>query len=177
MVNMENKKEVESKNKVNWKLVLISFAIIALAYVAISGIMKIPDRVTAFCQFNTTIYDSAARDQCGIIKVVSSDINDVKIHEFEKFGKCSEKLKDLPECEGFETYHFSKYNLKDLCDKENCEVDGVICNAFFITYHNSNNSNRNEFEQKFFTEVNIESKEKLMQVFNDCDAGGWLPWQ
>jgi len=162
--------------KFNWPVVLIAFVIIGLAYVALSGILKMPERTTVYCQFNTTIYDSVQRDQCGYIKVISSDISKVGIHEFEKFGKCSEEIQKLPKCEGFETYHFSKYDLQDLCEEDGCKVDGVICNAFFINYHDNNNPSRQEFEQGFFLKPNMESEDKLMQLFNDCKVGGWLPW-
>ena len=173
---MKEKEMKGEKNKTNWKRVIIRVVIIAAITLIISGIMNTPNRITAYCQFNTSILDDAARDQCAVMKIVSSDINQVNIHQFEKFAKCNEDIKALPKCEGFETYHFSKYNLEDLCKEENCDVDGVICNAFFVTYHNANNSNREEFESSYFTQANVESKEKLMQLFDKCDAGGWLPW-
>ena len=172
----EEKMMKEEKNKTNWKRVGIGVAIIAAITFILLSMMNIPSRITVYCQFNSTIIDAAARDQCAMMKIVSSDIGKVNIHQFEKFGRCSEDIEGLPKCEGFETYHFSKYNLEDLCKEENCEVDGVICNAFFLTYHNASNPSREEFESGYFTQANVESEEKLMQLFNRCNAGGWLPW-
>lgn len=173
---IEKAKKTENTN-INWLFVVSAWVVIVVLYFVVNGIMHSQPRVTAYCQFNTSIYDDAPRDQCAIMKIVSRDIEQVNIHQFERFGRCSESLEALPICEGFETYHFSKYTLKDMCEEEGCKVDGVICNAFFVTYRSDiDATNQKEFEQAYFTEANVESEEKLMQMLNDCDAGGWLPW-
>ena len=177
---MTKMKEDQENKQFNWKLVLIALAVIVALYFAADYAIEqynLPEKVTAYCQFNTTVNDDMPRDQCGYMKVVSRNINNVNIHEFEKFGKCSESLDNLPQCEGT-TYHYSKYRLKDLCEGQDCDdIDGVVCNAFYITYHNESDPDRQEFEQNVFVKANLESEESLLEEFNKCNAGGKWPWQ
>jgi len=177
---MKKRKDNQNSEKFNWKLVLISFVIIALAYVVISEVrtkLNQPPRITAYCWFNTTINDDVPRDQCGILKIISRDLTGIKIHEFEKFGKCSESLDKIPKCEG-ETYHFTKYRLKDLCEGKNCDTDGVICSAYFITYYDKNDPDRAKLEKNYFSKANIESEKILMEEFDRCNAKNkWIPWR
>lgn len=166
--------DLEHQNKkFNWKVVLPSLAVIIIVYFIASYAIeqyKLPERTVVYCQFNTTIDDAMPRDQCAYVKIISRDINDVDIHKFEKFGRCSESLDNLPTCEG-DTYHYSKYRLKDICDGENCDnVDGVACNAFYIVYHDVNDTDREEFEQNYFVKANLESEELLMEEFNKCNV-------
>ena len=180
MTIMKMKEDQENDKQFNWKLVLMALVVIVMLYFVASYAItqyKLPDRVIAYCQFNTTVNDDMPRDQCGYMKVVSRNINNVNIHDFEKFGKCSENFDDLPKCEGT-TYHYSKYRLRDLCDGQDCdEIDGVVCNAFYITYHNESDPDRQEFEQNYFVKANLESEEDLMGELNKCNVGGKLPWQ
>jgi len=156
------------KNEFNWKLVGISLAIIVILYFAASFVIaknKQPKRETMYCYFNVSLEDSVPRDECGILKVTSTEIAKTGIEEFERFGQCSKSLDELPECEG-ETYLFIKYDLKEFCKEPGCNVDGVICSAFFIRYHNE--SEYKKVYERGFTESNIDSKEMLMKMIDKC---------
>ncbi len=156
------------KNKFNWKLVGISLAIIVVLYFTLSFVIaknKQHPKETVYCYFNASINDSVPRDECGILKIVSRDIQKEEIDEFNRFGKCSKLLDELPKCGG-ETYLFSKYNLKEFCKEPGCNVDGVICSAFFINYHNE--SEYRKMYEESFTESSITSGESLMKMIDKC---------
>ena len=165
-MNQEN----QENNKHNWKLFIGALIAITVVGLTISGIMELPPRTTVYCQFNSSIEDAVPRQQCGY---------NVNVHEFEKFGRCNENLEVLPDCEG-DTYHLSKFRLQDLCDGEECSIDGVACNAFFITYYNESDPDRQELESLYFSKANLPSEEVLMSEFNKCSAprrGPIMPWQ
>lgn len=161
---------MSSKNKFNWWLVVIALIVIVLVYIGVSKIIeknKLPPRETVYCYFNTSLFDAIPRDQCGLLKIVSRDIAQIGIEEFQKFGQCSKLLDELPGCEG-EVYHFGRYPLKEFCDDPGCNTDGVICAAYHIKYHNE--SQYKEMFEASFTEPNLASREELMERMNKCNA-------
>ena len=156
------------KNKFNWKFVGIWLAIIVILYFIASFVIeknKQPQKETMYCYFNVSLEDSIPRDECGILKIVSRDISQIGIDKFNQFGQCSKMLDELQKCEG-EVYHFSKYDLKEFCSEPDCNVDGIICSAFFIKYHNE--SEYRKVYEESFTEPNIVSKDILMKRIDRC---------
>lgn len=162
---MDNQKQ----HKFNWKLVIISFIIIIILYFVISEMIKKNklSKQTMYCYFNTSLQDDVPRDQCGMFKIISKNINQVKVEEFKRFGNCSQSLDEIPSCEGEgNVFHFSRNKLRDFCSDPACNVEGVICTAFYIDYHNE--SQYRESFESLFTEPNLKSRDELNKKLNEC---------
>ncbi len=160
--------------KFNWKLVIISFIILIIVYMAISVYIerkKEVPRETLYCHFDKFINDTLPRDECGIIKIVSSDMDLVKIEKLKNWSKltgCSDSIVDLEKCDG-ETYHFTQFRLSTFCESKPCNTDGVVCGAYFITYYDGFKY-RQSYEEGMFTEPNLESWGEVMGKLMECDA-------
>jgi hypothetical protein len=167
---MKNKSlKTKKENNFDWKLVGYALFGIVVIYFIISYAIaqsKSVDRVTAYCMFNATINDDVPRDQCGYLKIITKDINQVNIHDFERFGWCKENFEDLPDCEG-DSYNFGRYELKTFCEDENCDTDGIICAAYYISYHDESLS-RQYLKETLFQEADLKSEEVMLEKFREC---------
>jgi len=174
---MEQMKETNTQNKFNWKLVIIAILIMfiifmGLTYLRNQGAFK--SRGTIYCYFNNTLNESVLpRNECGIIKVVSYEIDRIDLDKFAKLEyatQCSKKLSDLPPCDG-DIYNYLERPLHNYCDFTLCDVDGVLCAAYSITYHSNYSNWRQAYEEDFFTKANI-TQEEMNNLFTECDANG-----
>lgn len=168
----EQKNNIRKKDsKFNWKLVIISFIIIIIFYFAASHLIanRVP-KETLYCYFDRSLNDSAPRNECALFKIITRgvDLNEEDFKNLDISTDCSENFNDLPACDG-ETYHFTEIELSNLCTSPKfCDVNGLICGAYFVTYYN-NNSFIKIYEELAFTEPNLKSEEELMNKFNGCD--------
>ena len=169
MKNIQN-----AKDKFNWKLVLISFAVIIIIYfIASAAIERMANlRETIYCHFEKEMSDEVPRNECAIIKIVSGDISQLDLEIFRQGNSttlpCSKSIEEIPSCNG-ETYHFTRFTLRTFCVNQPCDVDGVICGAYEVNYTEYSNY-RPDYEKAFFTEPNIKTKKELMKKLDRCDV-------
>lgn len=167
---------MKQENKFNWKLVIIALLVVTMVYFIASYVIDLSnqkERETLYCHFSKIMSnDSIPRNECSILKIVSTDIDAIDMKQFLKENKtflpCSVSLDDLPACEG-ETYHFTQFTLRTFCKVRPCDIDGWICGAYYITYYDNNSINRQLYEELMFTEPNIESEEELMNKLDGCE--------
>lgn len=167
---MEQK--IQERTKFNWKLVVISLCIIIILYFAASYFINKDKTVNVvYCKFEKELLDSVPRNECGILKIVSDDfsLKDFDMYEeLDMKNACSKKLGDVGVCEG-ENYHWAAWDLKSFCTEKPCDVKGVICTAFFVTYYEDDLLARSVYEEMFL-KTYLNSSEEVMGLLAECDV-------
>lgn len=168
-----NKGKCKPHPKFRWKIVIPALIAIVILYFIASHLISIryfEETHKVYCYFEKDLPDDILpRHECAILKIVTKDIEIVDIKGLLKLKNlsvaCSTSFDEMPLCSG-DSYHFTWYPLTAFCD--GCNVNGKICGAYYISYHNDT-SFRGIYEEGMFTEPNQNSSETIIQKLKGCE--------
>jgi hypothetical protein len=166
----------KSPEGMNWPVVMTAIVAIAVLYFIISYAMAhgtFSERQTMYCYYERDMGRDPLlpRDECVILKIHSKDLDDVdwtKFFEQNMTSECTPEFNESWQCEG-ETHHFAKFFLDAFCTTQPCDVDGVICGAYYLTYLGNDSVWRQDYEEGMFIEHNL-SEEDMLSLLKECDV-------
>ena len=169
----------KAKSEFNWKFFVIGIIILGVVYAGLSiatskGVFR--KEQVVYCSFEKSIEDDyLSRHECGILKIKTKHMNDIDFDRFYNLKydtKCSHNLDNLTKCEG-ETYHFSVQILVNFCKEYPCDIEGVVCGAWYITYGNNTTPTlQDDYENNMFSLPDVESEELLLKMVERCGEDG-----
>lgn len=145
-----------TKETIKWGMPIA----IALLLIVALIIGLLPEHKYCYHKFNYRLKDLNITE-CVKFKVISDDIN------FLDFSRltCSDKISELPDCEGDHIY-YAEPDIGMLALNEN--LDGKMCTGYWITYHNFTWEARNKYEEKFMGWWN-DTIENLHETIINCE--------
>jgi len=177
---IEKEETKKKKDKeFDWTLVIISLSIIIIFYFGASQMIRLgmfDKEQTLYCQFDKNLPNdlSLPRRECAILKIVSTNLNSINMtayHELNMSTSCSKNYETLPNTCSGDSYHLARFNLDNFCTTTPCEVDGVICGAYYMTYYN-NDEFIKSFEDAMFIQQNISTEAELINSLKECGKNG-----
>jgi len=172
-----NQAKKTSSNKYNWKLIIFLLVVLSAVFVVRFDIYKkFMPRKTTYCYFQQDLNDSLPRTECVDFKIISRDTDRLDVKSFLAiegiYSGCVETPDNFPKCTGT-SYYLLKVPLSSFCKEKPCDIDGVVCAAYYVSYapESANSSFVGIYESTRF-DAKFESEGDMLKQFEECGIDG-----